>query len=534
VQGTFGTTLFGMTLLGPEEFILVRTISKIEMISMTWGASTGTVSNLKLDPSLEIPSVNKNNLNIRTVLFHEIISPLFIIKRAKEETTETGGDGLNFYGTAEQVETLNNRRIMFEKNAAILTVTSIPPNLDSDTSKFPGLYPITVSKEVTYADFPNENPTVTVYGNLADADEGKTLPEAVLGSGDNMQLFQTFKLPKPPLTYHLNTANTPPETPELEIYVNGRLWRQVDSFFGRRPDEQIYIVREDAENNSWAQFGDGKTGAKLPTGLNNVSAIYRIGTGAFGALKADTKVQAGAKLKNLDKIQMPAVATGGTKPESGENARAAAPGKIQSLGRLVGLRDFETEAAAMPGVVLASAAWGLISGVPSVAVTVLMETGRSGEKNSIQETLNGYNSLRGASRFPIKVVLGMRAYVQVVAEYSMDPTFRADLVEPEIRKNLGVNFGKPTSEEDQSGLFSLRQRRFGKREYASTIEGTIKNTPGVIKAKVTILRFLDESDNPGAIVLRRGTPVGEGGVIPCKNTQVLSLYDKHLFLRKVM
>ena len=43
-----------------------------------------------------------------------------------------------------------------------------------------------------------------------------------IGSGDANQIFQTFKLPKAPLTYHLVPENTPPETPQLTVYVDGR------------------------------------------------------------------------------------------------------------------------------------------------------------------------------------------------------------------------------------------------------------------------------------------------------------------------
>src|SRR5204862_2227859 len=103
------------------------------------------------------------------------------------------------------------------------------------------------------------------------------------------------------------------------------------------------------------------------------------GSGSFGPLKVDTKAQASAKLKNLDKMLMPAEASGGAPAEDGDNARNAAPGKVQSLGRIVSMKDFETEAAAVPGVALASAMWQLVDGIPTVVVTVLLETGRSSE-----------------------------------------------------------------------------------------------------------------------------------------------------------
>jgi predicted phage baseplate assembly protein len=370
-----------------------------------------------------------------------------------------------------------------------------------------------------------------VYGNLADADEGKTMPEVPLGSGDATQVFQNFKVPKPPLTYHIVPENTPTETPELEIHVDGRLWTHVDSFFNRRADEQIYIVREDADGNSWAQFGDGKTGARLPSGVQNVTALYRMGSGSFGPLKADTKAQASAKLKNLDKVLMPAEASGGAPAEDGDNARNAAPGKVQSLGRIVSMKDFETEASAVPGVALASAMWQLVDGIPTVVVTVLMETGRSSELTAVRETLDAYNKSRGAGLHPIDVVPGKRMYVTATIEYALKPTYRADVVEPAILLTLGVNHGGATRDEDQSGLFSLRRRRFGRAEYASSIEGTVQNVDGVLWARVTAFDGLNDSDDPATIVLP-ATSVLEP-VVGCDSNFVLSLFDQHVSLAAV-
>jgi hypothetical protein len=83
-------------------------------------------------------------------------------------------------------------------------------------------------------------------------------------------------------------------------------------------------------------------------------------------LKEGTKVQ-GGKLEGLDKIQMPDVSSGGSEPEDGANAKAAAPAKVQSLDRLVGLQDFEFEVAAISGVARARAAWQLRNNIPAVS-----------------------------------------------------------------------------------------------------------------------------------------------------------------------
>jgi hypothetical protein len=512
----------------PVPRTLFCSVVDIKPVTLTWGGISGSVSQLQLYYALDAYLGNAYSLDITTALFHEVTSPVLTIKAVKTEPANPGkGNVLDFYGPAEQAKTLLGRSIMFDypgEEPRIVTVNQV-------TAKSSELYGLTLSEDVTYARFPNENPAVPVFGNLAKADEGKTLPEAVLGSGNATLVFQNFKVPKAPLTYHIVPENTPPETPEAEIYVDGRLWTKVDSFFGRGPEEKIYIVREDAEGNSWVQFGDGKTGARLTSGVQNVTAIYRTGSGSFGDLKEDTKVQASAKLKNLDKIGMRVGASGGSQPEDGDNARSAAPGKVQSLGRIVSLNDFESEALAVPGVVAAAAAWQLVEHAPGVVITVLMETGRSAEMSAVSDTLRSYNTLRGPARFRVEASLGKRMYVAASVQYALKAGFRADLVEPRIRRALGVNFALATLKEDQTGLFSLRRRRFGGREYASSIAGVTQNVEGVLWAKTVAFRQLEDKDDPEQIPAVK--PSVLDSTVFCDASHMLSLYDKHLFLTPI-
>ena len=530
-------TLYGSPNTGKYGvFTMVRKIEKIKPAALTWGLATGSVSMVTLDKQLTVYEGNTRYriADIRDFMLHETVSPLLTVKRALEETDALEGETLNFYGTADEVMSLKDRRIMLDKPGGVTeiqTVIEAPQLFLIDTYKYNQLRKVKLSGKVKYVDFPNKDPMVTVFGNLANANEGKTLPETPIGSGDAMQIFQNFKLPKAPLTYYTVPENTPSETPELKIYVDGRQWKQVDTFFGRAKDEQIYIVRQDADDNSWVQFGDGKTGARLTNGDNNVTAIYRIGDGAYGPLKEDTKVQASAKLKNLDKVGMPMDVTGGAPPEDGENARNAAPGKVQSLGRIVSLHDYEAEALAIPGVTSASAAWQLIDNVPTVVVTVLMETGRAGEIQTVNRTLNVYDNKRGAARHTVVVEAGRRMYVAVSVKYALKPSYRADLVEPMIRRALGANYAKATREEDQTGLFSLRRRRFGGREYASSIEGWVQNVEGVLWARTTAFFELSDADDPETITMPR--LVSLEPVLPCDSGHILSLYNKHLALRTV-
>ncbi len=67
-------------------------------------------------------------------------------------------------------------------------------------------------------------------------------PLEALGHGDGAKAFQTFKLSRPNLTY-LQAATSLEGTAALEVRVNGELWKETPSFFGRRGDRALSIPR---------------------------------------------------------------------------------------------------------------------------------------------------------------------------------------------------------------------------------------------------------------------------------------------------
>lgn len=515
-----------------KEFTLINTIDAITAISMTWGTVGGSSSLVTLDNFLSTTdsSGSYNVADIRYLQFHEVLSPMLTLCAAPQVTPRQRGEYLYFHGTESEVRPLEKRQLIFEKpgetpfTAKVVDLRKLPQALD----KRKMLRMVTLDKEVAYSYFPNEQAIVDVYGNLVPANQGKSENETVLGNGDNRETFQSFKLPKAPLTYHIQAGETPPEVPELKVYVDNRLWTQVPVFFNRGPKEEIYIVREDADGNSWVQFGDGKTGARLPSGIDNVTAAYRTGTGAYGTLKEGTKPQAGGKVERLDKVHMPLPASGGAEAEKGDNAREAAPGKTQALGRLVSLKDFESEALAIPGVSKAFAAWEVSRKQSAVLMTLLMETGRSAEFETVRDILNRYNICRGPQRFPVSVIEARRSYIYIHAQFALDPSFKEDKVKDAVKTALGVSGEESHGIDGKDGLFGSRVRRFGQDAYASRIEGIINNVDGVVRAKVNALESLGEADDPAN--LSPPTAPGFINALPCDNLHILCLYKTHLKL----
>ncbi|MGE5416087.1 MAG: hypothetical protein ACM3UZ_04865 [Acidobacteriota bacterium] len=523
--------IVGQVLIIPlGEYFFYRTIERVTKASLTLGAVSGGTTLIELDSTIVFGT--SNCTDIRSIEFLEVKGEKFSVQGVYEEAPSSDLTTLFYFGDLQSYESLDKRFIIFVKDGAYKEVMANTNSSSIFVDTGERLRPLQLSSSLEkfmIEDFPLiGTPTVTVYGNLVQATQGKTEKEAVLGNGDSRQVFQTFKLPKSPLTYLLSVSETPPEVPELRIYVNDRLWEKVPSFFGRGSKEEIYIVREDANGDSWVQFGDRKTGLNLPSGINNVVVGYRTGTGANGALKEGTTVQPGGKLDRLDKIKLPGVVSGGSTPESVDSARDAAPGKIISLGRLVGLEDFETETLAISGVSKVSASWDLVNNIPAVVLTVLMETGRKKEIEEVRSILNNYNKCRGAQRFPVKVNQGELKYVYIDAIFAFDPTFKEDLVRKAIKEALGVT--GDSGIDGSHGLFGLSQRQFGQNEYATRIEGIIQNVKGVIWVEITTLVVLGVAVNPSDLSPPEPKPPLVQS-ITCDSDKVLTLYKDHLQLK---
>ncbi|HMF98508.1 MAG TPA: hypothetical protein VKE96_29615 [Vicinamibacterales bacterium] len=519
---------------------VVRTVAAIEARTIGFGNLNGSSTLLTLDdPILRHAMADSPLSDVRRFRIHEVTSPPLTLRPVSSPSGAgfaSGSSALRFWGTASEAQALARRRLYLshpDGRTVDLVCTNHKAHFASPTPGIPRMWSLTFDRPPTpfvRADFDEAAPTVTVFGNLVDASQGKGERDAVLGNGDNRQPWQTFPLPKSPLTYFLSAGGIPPQTPELEIWVNNRLWKRVDAFFGHGPTEQIYIVREDADGRSFVQFGDGETGARLPSGLKNVVAMYRTGVGAHGPIKPDATPSTSERPPGFDKVTLAGLVSGGAEPEDGAKAREAAPGKVQSLGRLVSIRDYETETIGVPGVVTAAAAWDLHAGVPAVILRVLLEAGREAEFNDVRATIAHAQRCHGPDRFALVVEQARMRYAFVDVSYAHDPTYRRADVEAAARAALGL-IG--AAEQERTGLFGLRARRLGEREYASRIEGRLQNVPGVLWCKVTALgRFASGETDPATLALP-ASPRPLIAVLPCGARELLQLASSHLTLTAV-
>jgi hypothetical protein len=511
--------------------LAVRQVKSVRNTSLTHGAMTGPSTVVELDALLG--SVPGDTSDIRTVRIHEVAAGPLTLGGVRTPLGAGPTSPLFFFGSGADYEALAGRPLQLErvkpapgeKEAVEQVTAAVSPAAIGDPVVMT-LRPLTLQPAPRLfaldefpLSFPKDDPPVVAYGNLAPATQGKRERQTVLGNGDARAAFQTFAVPKAPLTYLVSSSETPPEVPELQVTVEGLAWTRVASLVGRGPKDQVYVVREGPDGQSYVQFGDGETGARLPSGVGNVTCTYRTGGGAYGPLKPGASADAGATVAGLDAVALVAGATGGAAPEEPEKARVAAPGRIQSLGRLVSLRDFETETLLIPGVSAASAAWEPVDGVPAVVVTVLMETGRAAEMGAVTELLGTYNVCRGPQRYAIVVRPAERTYLYVDAAVAFGASRRQEVVFEEVRAAL-------------AGLFSVPKRRFGEPEYRSRIEGTIQSVSGVLWATLAGLGSLGPADDPGTLALP-APPRPLSSVVACGPRQLLALLPAHVSLSAV-
>lgn len=473
-----------------RKLLFERTIAQVDRRSFTYGGIGGasTVLMLANDLAIDDDGSRLTQADIRGMTFHQVDGAPFVLHAAEQPIAAAQGVDLDFYGVRNDAEALKGRTVLLAGAASTPTpagVLEVNP-AGADPAQ-PAFHRVRLDHAVLYAQYDHDDPAVTVYGNLVEATQGKTEDQVTLGDGDARLVFQTFPLPKTPLTYLLDATQAPSQLPELSIWVERMLWKCVPSLLASGPTERVYVVREDAAGKSYVQFGDGKTGARLPSGRGNVLALFRTGTGAHGPLKPDAKPQGDKRIPGFDAAFMLEPATGGAQPESEAGARIAAPGTMQSLGRIVSLADYEAEALAVPGVLKARAVWTPVDGVPLVRITILTDSRSVADAAAAADALRTAVASRGASRASMLAVQGKRRQVSLSLSVGFDPTRRIEDVRAAILLALGAAAPSSDVTAVEEGLFGWRRRQFGQEVHGSHVVASVQNVPGVVWVRLESL-----------------------------------------------
>jgi predicted phage baseplate assembly protein len=367
--------------------------------------------------------------------------------------------------------------------------------------------------------------TVIVYGNVAPATHGETRRE-ILGSGNSAVGLQTFTLKQPPLT--LVPAATPSGAAStLVVRVNDVQWHEAAGLSYLGPTDRSFLtgVADDGPAaGTSVTFGTGKRGARLPTGVENVRAVYRSGIGSPGNVKPEQISQLATRPLGITEVTNPIRSSGGADPESRESARANVPLAVAALDRLVSVPDYADFARTFAGVGKAAAA-RLTDGVRQlIQVTIAgaedipIDAGSDLYRNlaaALHLYGDPYQPLRLAVRELLPLVLSLNIKVS--------PDYAWDTVERHVRAALLERFG-------------FDRRDLGEDLPTSTVISAAAGVRGVDYVDLDVITVLSEVDlirgladlfatpPPARTIPRRITAAGdrfESGVL--KPAQLITL-----------
>jgi hypothetical protein len=353
-----------------------------------------------------------------------------------------------------------------------------------------------------------ERATVRINANVAAATHGESVKEP-LGSGDAAVPYQQFTLRQPPVTYV--SADTPDGSAStLKVYVNEVLWEEVPFFYGHGPTERIYITRRDDDGRTTIRFGDGITGARLPTGQNNVRAEYRKGTGLGGLVRAGQLSLLMSRPLGLKGVVNPEAAQGAEDPESRDDARTNAPLTVLTLDRAVSLQDYEDFSRTFSGVAKAQAVWVWDGRKRSIFLTVAGPDGELLDEDGsvitkLKESLRTYGDPFVA--FTVKAY--RQAWFEIAGTVTIDPDHVSDVVMEAISADLQQRY-------------SFAARAFGQPVALSEVIAAIQAVPGVVA--VDLDRFARTDQSLPAIqprLIADRPAMGADGVVPAAELLLL-------------
>jgi hypothetical protein len=257
------------------------------------------------------------------------------------------------------------RKLIVKGEALDGTRLVVEATLVSAQEQGPGRSILTIAPPLPV---PLRRDTVVVYANVVLASHGETVSQ-VLGNGDASQPFQTFELKQVPLTYRAAPNETGARA-ELTIRVADVAWKERSTMYGAAPQERAYVLSLDEQGRQLVRFGDGLAGARLPSGINNVRALYRKGLGLAGNVAAEKLTQLMSRPLGLKSVTNPIAAQGGTDREEEADARQTMPLYTRTLGRAVSLLDFEDYARAFSGIAKAQVSVLHLGSETVAAVTI--------------------------------------------------------------------------------------------------------------------------------------------------------------------
>jgi hypothetical protein len=311
---------------------------------------------------------------------------------------------------------------------------------------------------------------VRINLNIARATHGETVHE-ILGSGDARIPSQRFTLKQPPLTY-VPVDSTAGARSTLDFRVDDILWTARDSFVGAGPRDRVYTQSIADDGTVTLQFGDGISGARLPTGQSNVRARYRKGSGLGGLVGAGQLSLLMTRPLGVKAVINPEAASGAEDPETLDTARTTTPIRVLTLDRAVSLKDYQDFARTFPGIAKARAEVHPTR-AGAIFVTVAGAKGAQVDK-TLASALSQALLTAGNPHLTIQVQSYRPAPFELAARIEVRPDYLKEKVAAAVATAL-------------TDAFSFERATLGGHIWRSQVIALIQRVPGV--AAVDIKRF---------------------------------------------
>jgi predicted phage baseplate assembly protein len=318
-----------------------------------------------------------------------------------------------------------------------------------------------------------ERGSVTIAANVARATHGESTAEPI-GSADAARSFQRFALRESPLT-HVHADTPIGRRSTLDVRIDGLRWDEVPTLFGRGSRERVYTIRLGDDGVTTVQFGDGRTGARPPTGRENILADYRKGLGRDGILGVDKLTLLTTRPLGVKAVTNPIASSGGTDPEVLADARTNAPLTVLTLGRIVSLDDYADFARAFQGIAKAHATWVWGRSAREVFMTVAGTDGDDVPQDGpVHTTLLDAIAKAGDRNVPVTVRSYEHVPFRVTATINRDEARLAEQVLASAEAVLLEHF-------------SFVARAFGQSVPLSEVLAVLHGVPGVLSVDVNSL-----------------------------------------------
>jgi hypothetical protein len=401
------------------------------------------------------------------------VDPQELVFREFEYPAEVAGSRITV--PLSQVDSIDKKRTV------LLQAPPLAPHVATVTGSQPIASTPGAAPDHLAIDFTPELPAALrtgaaqLLGNAARATHGQSIaPEEILGDGNAAAAFQRFTLRHAPLT-HLSSSKQVQGVASLSVLVNGARWTEVDSLYGQSASARVYVLRQDDDGRSTVQFGDGVTGARLPSGRGNVKAQYRYGLGLAGRVREKQLSVALTRPVGAKEVSNPAAAEGGADPEPRDAARIAAPTTVRTFGRAVALSDFETIAMASGEVAKASATWVWQTLQKAVHLTVAAQDGAALSAEALARLHAALDQARDPNH-PLLLGSFCRVPVTVQANLIVDDAYVRDDVVAAARQAL-IDF------------FAFDHLALARSIHRSDIYAVLQAVPGLTALDLNVFHY---------------------------------------------